>query len=172
MGYAPNNVPFALNLRLLLHLRRIPAKRARASGIRGSRKLKPGALSLYVGDGHRAAVEAIRTYHLELPSGLVIVLNNSHYASSITRGYIMYVVRCARPDVAFAQKHDRRFLNQNSSLEVFLLHWNAGYLEDADTKVADDLNILLLLMHPKEAVMDSYNSFMGMALFHKLEATH
>ncbi|GJT00765.1 retrotransposon protein, putative, ty1-copia subclass [Tanacetum coccineum] len=32
-------------------------------GLRGSRKLKPGALSLYVGDGHRAAVEAIGTYH-------------------------------------------------------------------------------------------------------------
>ncbi|GJY60209.1 zinc finger, CCHC-type containing protein [Tanacetum coccineum] len=42
-------------------------------GLRGSRKLKPGALSLYVGDGHRAAVEAIGTFHLELPSGLVIV---------------------------------------------------------------------------------------------------
>ncbi|GKF03649.1 retrotransposon protein, putative, ty1-copia subclass, partial [Tanacetum coccineum] len=28
-------------------------------GLRGSRKLKPGALSLYMGDGHRAAVEAI-----------------------------------------------------------------------------------------------------------------
>ncbi|GKA54621.1 hypothetical protein Tco_0753570 [Tanacetum coccineum] len=43
------------------------------TGLRGSRKLKPGVLSLYVGDGHRAAVEAIGTYHLELPSGLVIV---------------------------------------------------------------------------------------------------
>nr|GFC88149.1 zinc finger, CCHC-type [Tanacetum cinerariifolium] len=57
-------------------------------GLRGSKKLKPGALSMYVGDGHRAAVEAIETYHLELPSGLVIVLNNYHYASSITRGAI------------------------------------------------------------------------------------
>ncbi|GJS50476.1 retrotransposon protein, putative, ty1-copia subclass [Tanacetum coccineum] len=57
-------------------------------GLRGSRKLKPGALSLYVGDGHRAAVEAIGTFHLELPSGLVIVLNNCHYAPSITRGVI------------------------------------------------------------------------------------
>nr|GEX43925.1 hypothetical protein [Tanacetum cinerariifolium] len=36
-------------------------------------------------DGHRAAIEAIRTYHLELPSGLVIVLNNCHYAPSFTR---------------------------------------------------------------------------------------
>nr|GEU46533.1 hypothetical protein [Tanacetum cinerariifolium] len=57
-------------------------------GLWGSKKLKPGALSLYVGDGHRAAIEAIRTYHLEIPSGLVIVLNNCHYAPSITRGVI------------------------------------------------------------------------------------
>nr|GFA24035.1 zinc finger, CCHC-type [Tanacetum cinerariifolium] len=57
-------------------------------GLRGSKKLKPGALSLYVGDGHRIAVEAIGTYHLELPSGLVIVLNNCLYAPSITRGVI------------------------------------------------------------------------------------
>ncbi|GJS66434.1 retrotransposon protein, putative, ty1-copia subclass [Tanacetum coccineum] len=57
-------------------------------GLRGSKKLKPGALNLYVGDGHRAAIEAIGTYHLELPSGLVIVLNNCHYAPSITRGVI------------------------------------------------------------------------------------
>nr|GFC19441.1 zinc finger, CCHC-type [Tanacetum cinerariifolium] len=61
-----------------------------AQGLRGSKKLKPGALSLYVGDGHRAAVEAIGTYHLELPSGLVIVLNNCHYAPSITRGVFSF----------------------------------------------------------------------------------
>ncbi|GKE46862.1 retrotransposon protein, putative, ty1-copia subclass [Tanacetum coccineum] len=57
-------------------------------GLIGSRKLKPGALSLYVGDGHRAAVEAIESYHLCLPSGLVLVLHNYHYAPSITRGII------------------------------------------------------------------------------------
>ncbi|GJU43179.1 zinc finger, CCHC-type containing protein [Tanacetum coccineum] len=57
-------------------------------GLRGSKKLKPGALSLYMSDGHRATVEAIGTYHLELPSGLVIVLNNCHYAPLITRGVI------------------------------------------------------------------------------------
>ncbi|GKF28774.1 zinc finger, CCHC-type containing protein, partial [Tanacetum coccineum] len=39
-----------------------------------------GALSLYVGNGQREAVVAIRNYHLCLPSGLVIVLNNCHYA--------------------------------------------------------------------------------------------
>nr|GEV63736.1 hypothetical protein [Tanacetum cinerariifolium] len=89
-----------LNLRLLHHLRKITLQRTpfatnvvklgirEGTGLRGSKKLKPGALSLYVGDGNCAAVEAIRTYHLELPSGLVIVLNNCHYAPSITRGVI------------------------------------------------------------------------------------
>ncbi|GJS39882.1 retrotransposon protein, putative, ty1-copia subclass [Tanacetum coccineum] len=57
-------------------------------GLRASRKLKPRALSLYVGNGQREAVEAIGTFHLCLPSGLEIVLNNCHYAPSITRGVI------------------------------------------------------------------------------------
>ncbi|GJX43115.1 zinc finger, CCHC-type containing protein [Tanacetum coccineum] len=48
-----------------------------------------GALSLYMGNGQRVAVKAIGTYHLCLPSGLVIVLNNCHYAPSITRGIIL-----------------------------------------------------------------------------------
>ncbi|GKE17477.1 zinc finger, CCHC-type containing protein, partial [Tanacetum coccineum] len=62
---------------------------SRSYRFRGSRKLKPGALSLYVGNGQRAAVEAMGTYHLCLPSGLVIVLKNYHYAPSITRGIIL-----------------------------------------------------------------------------------
>nr|GEW90152.1 hypothetical protein [Tanacetum cinerariifolium] len=57
-------------------------------GLRASRKLKPGALSLYVGNGQREAVEAIDAFYLCLPSGLDIVLNNCHYALSITRGVI------------------------------------------------------------------------------------
>nr|GEU52346.1 zinc finger, CCHC-type [Tanacetum cinerariifolium] len=58
-------------------------------GLMGSRKLKPDALSLYVGNGQRVVVEAIGSYHVSLPSGLVIVLNNCHYAPSITRGIIL-----------------------------------------------------------------------------------
>ncbi|GJZ19455.1 retrotransposon protein, putative, ty1-copia subclass [Tanacetum coccineum] len=57
-------------------------------GLRGSKKLKQGALSVYVGDGHREAVEAIREFHLCLPSGLVLILHNCHYAPSITREII------------------------------------------------------------------------------------
>ncbi|GKB45700.1 zinc finger, CCHC-type containing protein [Tanacetum coccineum] len=64
------------------------AQGASTSGLRGSKKLNPGALSLYVGNGQCEAIEAIGDYHLCLPSGLVIVLNNCHYAPSITRGII------------------------------------------------------------------------------------
>ncbi|GKD30380.1 retrotransposon protein, putative, ty1-copia subclass, partial [Tanacetum coccineum] len=58
-------------------------------GLRRSKKLNPGALSLYVGNGQHEAVEAIGNYHLCIPSGLVIILNNCHYAPSITRGIIL-----------------------------------------------------------------------------------
>nr|GEV28362.1 retrotransposon protein, putative, Ty1-copia subclass [Tanacetum cinerariifolium] len=57
-------------------------------GLRGSRKQNPCALSLYVGNGQCTTVEEPRFYHLSLLSGLVIVLNNFHYAPSITRGII------------------------------------------------------------------------------------
>nr|GFD36978.1 zinc finger, CCHC-type [Tanacetum cinerariifolium] len=55
-----------------------------AQGLKASRTLKPRALSLYVGNGQRKAVEAIGAFYLCLPSGLDIVLNNCHYAPSIT----------------------------------------------------------------------------------------
>nr|GEV61696.1 zinc finger, CCHC-type [Tanacetum cinerariifolium] len=86
------------NLRLIHHLRNITMQRmpfatnvvklgigdpVYLTELMKKKKLSQGASTL--GDGHRAAVEAIETYHLELPSGLVIVLNNCHYASSITR---------------------------------------------------------------------------------------
>ncbi|GKE41153.1 retrotransposon protein, putative, ty1-copia subclass, partial [Tanacetum coccineum] len=59
-----------------------------SSGFREARKLKQGALYLYVGNGVRAQVEAIGSYDLVLPNGLVICLDNYHYAPSITRGVV------------------------------------------------------------------------------------
>ncbi|GJS41150.1 retrotransposon protein, putative, ty1-copia subclass [Tanacetum coccineum] len=56
------------------------------SGI--ERKLKQGALYLYVGNGVRAQVEAIGSFDLVLPNGLVICLDNCHYAPTITRGVV------------------------------------------------------------------------------------
>ncbi|GJW34340.1 putative RNA-directed DNA polymerase [Tanacetum coccineum] len=57
-------------------------------GFREARKLKQGALYLYVGNGVRAQVEAIGSFDLVLPNGLVICLDNCHYAPSITRGVV------------------------------------------------------------------------------------
>ncbi|GJY52570.1 zinc finger, CCHC-type containing protein [Tanacetum coccineum] len=72
----------------LLKKKKNAASGAGGSGLRESRKLKPRALSLYVGNGQREAVESIGNFDLSLPSELVIVLNNCHYAPSITRGVI------------------------------------------------------------------------------------
>ncbi|GJU51930.1 hypothetical protein Tco_1221485 [Tanacetum coccineum] len=45
-------------------------------GLKGSQKLNKGALDLYVGDGNCAAVKAIWSFDLSLPSGMVLVLDN------------------------------------------------------------------------------------------------
>ncbi|GJT92723.1 retrotransposon protein, putative, ty1-copia subclass [Tanacetum coccineum] len=57
-------------------------------GFREARKLKQGALYLYVGNGVRAQVEAFGSFDLVLPNGLVICLDNCHYAPSITRDVV------------------------------------------------------------------------------------
>ncbi|GJV16884.1 retrotransposon protein, putative, ty1-copia subclass [Tanacetum coccineum] len=65
-----------------------PNTPTKTKGFREERQLKQGALYLYVGNGVRTQVEAIGIYDLVLPNGLVICLDNCHYASSITRGVV------------------------------------------------------------------------------------
>nr|GFB09691.1 hypothetical protein [Tanacetum cinerariifolium] len=57
-------------------------------GLTRRRKLKHGALNMYVGNGMRLAVEAIVSFDLIFPNELVIILDNFHYALSITRGVV------------------------------------------------------------------------------------
>ncbi|GKD45298.1 zinc finger, CCHC-type containing protein [Tanacetum coccineum] len=57
-------------------------------GLRGYQKLNKGALDLYVGNGNTAAVEAIGSFDLILPSGMILVLDNCHFSPTITRGVI------------------------------------------------------------------------------------
>ncbi|GJS31496.1 zinc finger, CCHC-type containing protein [Tanacetum coccineum] len=59
-----------------------------SQGLKGSRKLKHGALSMCMGNGMCAAVEAIRSFDLILPIGLIIVLDNFHFAPTVTRGVV------------------------------------------------------------------------------------
>ncbi|GJT09158.1 zinc finger, CCHC-type containing protein [Tanacetum coccineum] len=61
------------------------------TGLRRSRKLKPGALSLYVGDGHRAAIEAIGSYHFCLPISRNGIFQTD-LSNSNTNDSSMYVV--------------------------------------------------------------------------------
>ncbi|GJR82490.1 retrotransposon protein, putative, ty1-copia subclass [Tanacetum coccineum] len=75
---------------ILLSCRRKGSKLALPvlQGFRIQRKLKQGALYLYVGNGVCAQVEAIGSFNLVLPNGLVICLDNCHYAPTITRGVV------------------------------------------------------------------------------------
>ncbi|GJX88881.1 retrotransposon protein, putative, ty1-copia subclass [Tanacetum coccineum] len=59
-------------------------------GFREARKLKQGALYLYVGNGVCAQVEAIGSFYLVLPNVLVICSDNCHYAPSIIRGVVSF----------------------------------------------------------------------------------
>ncbi|GJV47884.1 zinc finger, CCHC-type containing protein [Tanacetum coccineum] len=117
-------------------------------GLMGSRELKPGALSLYVSDGHCAAVEAIGDYHLCLPSGLVLILHNYHYAPSITRGIIS--VSCLYKD-GFVN----RFENDNS-ISVFknnMIYFNAIPRDDIYEIVMSSpiqMKVLCMLLPIKE----------------------
>ena len=53
-------------------------------------ELRRGQQYLHVGNGANAAVEAIGVFELVFPSGLVLFLNNCHYAPSIVRGVISF----------------------------------------------------------------------------------
>ncbi|GKD28195.1 retrotransposon protein, putative, ty1-copia subclass, partial [Tanacetum coccineum] len=96
---------FPLHQRKKIHLKtqtRSYLKELVLQGLRGSRKLKAGALSLYMCNGQHEAVEDIRSYHLCFPSGSVSRLYDdgfiSHFknnAISVSRNNVVYF--CAIP---------------------------------------------------------------------------
>nr|GEY42928.1 hypothetical protein [Tanacetum cinerariifolium] len=100
------------------------------------KKLSQGASTS--GDGHRTAVEAIGTYHLELPSGLVIVLNNCLYAPSITRGYpketIGYSFYNPSENKVFVARNAEFFESKLLELKV------SGSVEDLELIQKEDTN--------------------------------
>ncbi|GJX82719.1 retrovirus-related pol polyprotein from transposon TNT 1-94 [Tanacetum coccineum] len=83
-------------------------------GLRESRKLKHGALSLYIGNGMHAAVEVIGSFDLILPNDLIIVLDNCHFAPSLTRG----VVSISRLDGIYEIDMHNLYLNVSSMFNV------------------------------------------------------
>ncbi|GJX51997.1 retrotransposon protein, putative, ty1-copia subclass [Tanacetum coccineum] len=70
-------------------------------GLRGSKKLKPGALSLYVGDGHRVAVDAIGEFHfysLLYKDGFVNRFENDN-SISISKNSLIYFNAIPRDNI-------------------------------------------------------------------------
>nr|GEW27136.1 retrovirus-related Pol polyprotein from transposon TNT 1-94 [Tanacetum cinerariifolium] len=58
-------------------------------GLKERRKLKHEALSLYIGNGMRVAVEAIRSFDLIHHSGLIIVFENCYFTPTVTKGVVL-----------------------------------------------------------------------------------
>ncbi|GKE31882.1 retrotransposon protein, putative, ty1-copia subclass, partial [Tanacetum coccineum] len=90
-------------------------------GLRGNIKLKPGALSLYVGNGQRAAVEAIGTYHL-------FSRNNMVYFIVVPRDGIFEIDLCnhnAIDSSMYVVSNKRAKLNLDSAL---LWHYRLGHI--------------------------------------------
>ncbi|GKE39318.1 retrotransposon protein, putative, ty1-copia subclass [Tanacetum coccineum] len=86
-----------------------------------------GALSLYVGYGHRVAVEAIGEFHLCLPSGIVLILHNCHYAPSITRG-IISVSRLYKDGFVNRFENDNSiFISKNNLIYFNAILWDDIY---------------------------------------------
>ncbi|GJV79179.1 retrotransposon protein, putative, ty1-copia subclass [Tanacetum coccineum] len=64
-------------------------KQAGTASTSGERKLKQGAIYLYMGNGVGVQVEAIGSFDLAFPNGLVICLDNCHYAPTIIRCVVL-----------------------------------------------------------------------------------
>ena len=58
------------------------------NGLSNSRILEKGQVDLRVGNGARVAALAVGTFHLSLPSGLVLELKNCYYVPAISRNII------------------------------------------------------------------------------------
>ncbi|GJQ89111.1 retrotransposon protein, putative, ty1-copia subclass [Tanacetum coccineum] len=103
------------------------------SGLRGSKMLKPVALNLYVDNGHCADVEAIGSLNLCHPNGLCIVLDNCHYAPSITRGVI-----------SVSRLNDNEFVNCFENGAILVSKDNLLYFHDIPHDVKLNLDSTLL----------------------------
>ncbi|GKA94832.1 zinc finger, CCHC-type containing protein [Tanacetum coccineum] len=69
-----------------------------SQGLRGSRKLKHVALSLYMGNGMRTVVEAIRSFDLVLHSGLIIVFETFKVFQNEVKNQLGKKIKVIRSD--------------------------------------------------------------------------
>nr|GEX32166.1 hypothetical protein [Tanacetum cinerariifolium] len=100
------------------------------------------------GNGVRTQVEAIGSYDLFLPNGLVIILDNCHYAPSITRGVISVhrlvenrFVQCFMDFGISVSKNNVHYFNVILSNGIYEIHMhdlvpNVNSIYDVSTKRA------------------------------------
>ena len=78
-------------------------------GLKNSRKVSRGQYGMLGAFGHQASPMLIVDYHLSLPSGLVLELNNCCYVSSLTKNIISV-------DALFKQGYDVIIKNGSCSI--------------------------------------------------------
>ena len=102
--------------------------------LQGSRTLAKGEVDLRVGNGAKVAAIAVGTYHLSLPTGLILELENCFYVPAICRNIIS--VSCLdKKGFAFSiQNNSCSFSLNNVTYGVARL-FNGLYVLDLDTPI-------------------------------------
>nr|GEX05677.1 hypothetical protein [Tanacetum cinerariifolium] len=86
---AEKDIPKKAHTALVVLAIKIGMIKKKAKGLRGSMEMKHRALNMYINNWNCAAIEAIESFDLILPKGLVIVLDNCHFTHSITMGVVL-----------------------------------------------------------------------------------
>nr|GEX81453.1 zinc finger, CCHC-type [Tanacetum cinerariifolium] len=98
-------------------------------GLKGYQKLNKGALDLYVGNGNTTAVEAIGSFDLILPSGMILIDMHNHISNERS------IYTCSK-------KKSKHNLDFTFLWHFFLGHINKKHIEklqhDALVKSIDD----------------------------------
>nr|GEW76118.1 hypothetical protein [Tanacetum cinerariifolium] len=123
-------------------------------GLRASSKLKPEDLSLYVGNGQREVVKAIGVFYLCLLSGLEIVLNNCHYALSITRGVIS-VSRLYEDDFINRFVNNTTQVSRNNMIYFNDIPWDGIFEIDLSNSYANDSSMYAISNKRAKLDLDS-----------------
>ncbi|GJX50468.1 hypothetical protein Tco_0277313 [Tanacetum coccineum] len=101
-------------------------------GLRGYQKLNKGALDLYVVNGNTAAVEAIGSFDLILPSGMILILDNCHFPPTIPIGY-----EDAQPsENTSLHQHEVKPDTVEPQTDVILVRRSQGYLKHLNDMVS------------------------------------
>ena len=110
-------------------------------GLRNSSKLTKGEFDLRVGNGARVAVVAIKTYVLNLPSGLCLNLDNCFYVPVLIKNiiFVLYLnkkgfhLNCSNND-CYIMLNDVFYAGVTLSNEIYILDMSNPILNVNDNK--------------------------------------